>query len=160
MFLKKIARVPGECFQVAVGAARCGQESHIGIEDLKVQIRSNIYDQTEVKHKVEDGFVEFTGFSKTVLAEGGILELRDELPADEDIKRFLFRGITKSMFDAMAFHVRPEREFAIVLEDDKKVLKWLRPPHDRRALKSLRRRPMSAGATSFATPRSSPPPPR
>ena len=100
------------------------------IEDLKVQIRANIYDQTEVTHKVEEGFVEFKGFSKTVLAEGGILELRDDLPAEEDIKRFLFRGITKSVFDAMAFHVSPEREFAIVLEDDKKVVKWLRPPPD------------------------------
>jgi type III restriction enzyme len=100
------------------------------VEDLKVQIRANIYDQTEVQTDVEDGFVEFTGFSKTVLAEGGVLELREDLPGGEDIKRFLFRGITKSLFDVTAFHVGAERELAIVLEDDGKVLKWLRPPLD------------------------------
>lgn len=100
------------------------------VEDLKTQIRSNIYDQTEVTHKMEDGFIVFGGFTKTVLAEGGTLDLRADLPDGSDVKRFLFTGVTKGLFDAVAFDSVSERDLAVVMEDDKKVLKWLRPPLD------------------------------
>ena len=100
------------------------------VEDLKAQIRANIYDQTEVTHKMEDGFIEFGKFTKTVLADGGTLDLRADLPDGANLKRFLFTGVTKGLFDAVAFDSGPERDLAVVMEDDKKVLKWLRPPLD------------------------------
>ena len=100
------------------------------VEDLKAQIRANIYDQTEVTHKMEDGFIEFGKFTKTVLADGGTLDLRADLPDGVNLKRYLFTGVTKGLFDAVAFDSGPERDLAVVMEDDKKVLKWLRPPLD------------------------------
>ena len=100
------------------------------VEDLKTQIRANIYDQTEVTHKMEDGFIEFGKFTKTVLADGGTLDLRADLPDGANLKRFLFTGVTKGLFDAVAFDVNPERDLAIVMERDPRVLKWLRPPLD------------------------------
>ena len=100
------------------------------VEDLKTQVRANIYDQTEVKHKMEDGFIVFGQFTKTVLAEGGTLDLRTDLPDGSDLKRFIFSGVTKGLFDAVAFDSGPERDLALVMEDDAKVLKWLRPPTD------------------------------
>jgi len=39
-----------------------------------------------------------------------------------------FKGITKSPFREVAFDSVPEKDIAIVLEDDLKVLKWVRPP--------------------------------
>ena len=46
------------------------------------------------------------------------------------MKRYLFTGVTKGLFDAVAFDSGPERDLAVVMEDDEKVLKWLRPPLD------------------------------
>ena len=100
------------------------------VEDLKRQIRANIYDQTEVTHKMEEGFIEFGRFTKTVLADGGTLDLRADLPDGANLKRFLFTGTTKGLFDAVAFDVKPERDLAIIMERDETVLKWLRPPLD------------------------------
>ncbi|NJK90499.1 MAG: hypothetical protein HC904_00910 [Blastochloris sp.] len=48
-------------------------------------------------------------------------------PDGSDVKRFLFTGVTKGLFGEVAFDSGPERDLAVVMEDDSKVLKWLRP---------------------------------
>jgi type III restriction enzyme len=40
----------------------------------------------------------------------------------------VFGGFTKSLYPAQKFDSDSERRFAIVLEDDRDVVKWLKPP--------------------------------
>lgn len=60
----------------------------------------------------------------------GLIDLRAPLTDRAQIRRQLFEGLRKSFFDKVAFDSVPERDFAIVLESDPKVTKWLRPPLD------------------------------
>ena len=100
------------------------------LEDLKTQIRANIRAEADVQHAVSDGFIVFEGFSKTVFAEGGTLPLRTDIPQASEIRRYMFTGLTKCLFDCSAFDSTPEKTLAEIIEDDAAVLKWLRPPVD------------------------------
>lgn len=56
------------------------------------------------------------------------MDLRTLVDRKSDIRRFLFTGIEKSVINKTGFDSDPERVFAIALEDDAEVLKWVRPP--------------------------------
>ena len=43
------------------------------------------------------------------------------------IRSMLFTGFQKSLYNVLKFDSNPERLFAIVLENDPQVLKWLKP---------------------------------
>ena len=100
------------------------------LEDLETQIRANIKAEAQVEHIVADGFIVFGGFTKTVFAEGGTLPLREQISQASEIKRYIFTGLTKCLFDCAAFDSTPEKTLAGIMEDDKAVIKWLRPPVD------------------------------
>jgi type III restriction enzyme len=100
------------------------------LEDLKTQIRANIRIQSAVEHSVADGFVEFKEFTKTIFADGGSLPLREQISQASEIRRYLFTGLTKCLFDRAAFDSTPEKILAEIMEDDKAVIKWLRLPVD------------------------------
>lgn len=55
-----------------------------------------------------------------------IYDLRASLPVSE-VPRKVFGGFKKACHTLYKFDSNPERIFAIVLEDDAKVLKWMRP---------------------------------
>jgi len=93
------------------------------LEDLKKQIRANIKDEAEVEHIVADGFIVFGGFTKTVFADGGTLPLREQISQASEIRRYIFTGLTKCLFDCAAFDSTPEKTLAEIMEDDKAVLK-------------------------------------
>ncbi len=44
-----------------------------------------------------------------------------------NIKRYLFGGFTKCLYEIQKFDVDSERRFAVILEDDGDVLKWFKP---------------------------------
>lgn len=96
--------------------------------DLAEQVGKHLYDDTRVTHDVRAGFVVFKPFRKTIREKAGELDLREPLEHKSDVRRFLFSGIQKSVIPFASFDSDPERQFAIVLEDDKSVLKWVRPP--------------------------------
>lgn len=97
---------------------------------MKTQIRANIKAEAQVEHVVVDGFVEFKEFTKTVFADGGTLPLREQISQASEIKRYIFTGLTKCLYDCAAFDSTPEKTMAEIMEDDKTVIKWLRPPVD------------------------------
>jgi type III restriction enzyme len=98
------------------------------VADLRKQVLANIYDETEVEYKVRQDFIVFKSFPKTIKEKDGILDLREPIIVRSEVTKYLFQNITKSLFDKVAFDSVPEKDFAIVLEDDPKVLKWIRPP--------------------------------
>ncbi|MBI3810203.1 MAG: hypothetical protein HY284_07065, partial [Nitrospirae bacterium] len=104
------------------------QYGHAMTRDLRQQVLSHLYDNTEVHHEVRAGFVLFKPFSKSIRQKDGEIDLREPLDQKSQIKRFLFGGIKKSIINRTGFDSDPERQFAIALEDDPDVLKWVRPP--------------------------------
>ena len=104
------------------------QYSFVMIRDLRDQVLAHLYDETEVTFEVRAGFVVFRPYAKSIRMVGGELDLREPLDNKSQIRQFLFRGVTKSVINRIAFDSDPERRFAIALEDDPAVLKWLRPP--------------------------------
>lgn len=75
---------------------------------------------------------EMRPFSRIETCYGGkfradeIYDLRANLPASEVPKK-VFNGFTKACHTLYKFHSNTERIFAIVLENDKDVLRWMRP---------------------------------
>lgn len=55
-----------------------------------------------------------------------IYDLRANIPAGE-VRSKVFKGFTKACHTLYKFDSGTERDFAIVLENDKSVLKWMRP---------------------------------
>ena len=55
-----------------------------------------------------------------------IYDLRANIPAGE-VRSKVFNGFTKACHTLYKFDSGTERDFAIVLENDKSVLKWMRP---------------------------------
>lgn len=98
------------------------------VDDMRTQVLENIYDETEEEYEVKEGFVVFKRYSKTIKEKDGVLDLREPILVRSEVTKYLFKGITKSLFDQVSFQSVPEKDFAIVLEDDTKVIKWIRPP--------------------------------
>lgn len=96
------------------------------IRDLKNQVVAHIQHQTEVKVHVLSGFIKFRPYAKTVLAMNGIVPHTANVQASE-IKKHLFDGFEKSIYPQVPFDSTPEKDFAVLLEKDKTVLKWVRP---------------------------------
>ena len=75
---------------------------------------------------------EMRPFSRIETCFGGkfrsdeIYDLRANVPAGE-VRQKIFNGFTKACHTLYKFDSNTERNFAIVLENDKEVLKWLRP---------------------------------
>jgi type III restriction enzyme len=100
------------------------------VDDLKTQVEANLRESTNVAYRLHKGFVKFRLYSKSVLVEhDGVRNYRDDVPK-ADVPRYLFTGFTKTIYSLVPFDVNPEKELAIVLEDDRVVLKWVRPPEN------------------------------
>lgn len=75
---------------------------------------------------------EMRPFSRIETSFGGkfrsdeIYDLRSNIPAGE-VRQKIFNGFTKACHTLYKFDSNTERIFAIVLENDKEVLKWMRP---------------------------------
>ena len=75
---------------------------------------------------------EMRPFSRIETSFGGkfrtddIYDLRDSVPAGE-VKNKIFKGFKKACHTLYKFDSSTERDFAIVLENDNNVLRWMRP---------------------------------
>ncbi len=98
------------------------------VQDLRQQIREHLHDDTDVSYEIRAGMVAFKPFTRSIREKDGEVDLRTAPAEKSQIKRYLFSGIAKSVINRTGFDSDPERRFAISLEDDPKVLKWLRPP--------------------------------
>ncbi|EMU52146.1 DEAD/DEAH box helicase family protein [Clostridium butyricum] len=98
------------------------------VEDIKKQIYQNIIDKTEVLYNVEQDVIVFSGFTKHIKKTDGEINFKKEIKNKNEIRRYVYTGFKKSYFNKVAFDSDVERKFAIILEQDKEVLKWIKPP--------------------------------
>jgi type III restriction enzyme len=79
------------------------------------------------KATVSKGFTALKSNAYTASATDEIKPFRMTLSDPTSIKRYLFGGFTKCLYELQKFDVDSERRFAVILEDDGDVLKWFKP---------------------------------
>jgi type III restriction enzyme len=82
---------------------------------------------TGYKAEVSRGFSALKPNAYTASAKDDIKPFRMTLPDPANIKRYLFSGFAKCLYEIQKFDVDTERRFAVILEDDADVLKWFKP---------------------------------
>jgi type III restriction enzyme len=82
---------------------------------------------TGYKATVSKGFSALKENAYTASAREDIKPFRMTVSDPANIKRYLFGGFTKCLYESQKFDVDTERRFATILEDDGEVLKWFKP---------------------------------
>jgi type III restriction enzyme len=82
---------------------------------------------TGYKATVSKGFTALKPNAYTASAMDEIKPFRMTLSDPTNIKRYLFGGFTKCLYELQKFDVDSERRFSVILEDDGDVLKWFKP---------------------------------
>ena len=82
---------------------------------------------TGYKATVSKGFSALKPNAYTASATDGTKPFRMTLPDPANIKRYLFGGFAKCLYEMQKFDVDTERRFSVILEDDADVLKWFKP---------------------------------
>ncbi len=86
------------------------------------------YHQTDCEYEVRvtKGFTSLK--ENAFERDGGIKNFREPLKDKSSIKSIVFTGFTKCCYQWQKFHSNPEREFAMILEDNRnKVNRWMKP---------------------------------
>jgi len=82
---------------------------------------------TGYKATVSKGFSALKENAYTANATDDIKPFRMTVSDPTNIKRYVFGGFGKCLYDKQKFDVDTERRFAVILEDDGDVLKWFKP---------------------------------
>ena len=97
------------------------------IEDITKQIRQHIIVDSSFKYSVQQSYITFKKFTKSVI-NGGQLNYKKFFNDKKNIKKYIFDGYKKSYYPENTYDSDTERIFAIILEDDPEVIKWIRLP--------------------------------
>ena len=108
------------------------------IHDFKKAIASSIYDQMK-RHFVmqSTGYVKPKVLPFTCIVPQNVKEIEgygrinyQTVIAPSHLRKFIFTGYLKSYYAEYKFDSKTEHDFSFVLENDKKVLRWLRPARE------------------------------
>lgn len=82
---------------------------------------------TGYKAIVSKGFSALKENAYTASAADDTKPFRMTVADPTNIKRYLFGGFAKCLYEIQKFDVDTERRFAVILEDDTDILKWFKP---------------------------------
>jgi len=82
---------------------------------------------TAYESHVSGGITTLRANSYSVPEEEIARDFRVPVADKQDIRRMLFRGFGKCLYRVQKFDSDSERRFAVVLENDREVLKWIKP---------------------------------
>ena len=108
------------------------------IHDFKKAIASSIYDQMK-RHFVmqSTGYVKPKVLPFTGIVPQNVKEIErygrtnyQTVIAPSHLRKYIFTGYLKSYYAEYKFDSKTEHDFSFVLENDKKVLRWLRPARE------------------------------
>lgn len=97
------------------------------VDDLKMQIYASKYEHTEFIYDVQKDLIIFGKFVKNLKANGKV-NYKKEIPDKKNIKQYLFDGFKKSYYSENSFDSDDERRLAVILEEDKDVIRFIKPP--------------------------------
>jgi type III restriction enzyme len=89
------------------------------------QIHEPLYEKPNVI-----GFTPISNWNFTTLIDSGRKDYREQILPTSSIPKFIFRGFEKSCHFEYKFDSLTEQTLAFILENDKSVIKWLRPAPD------------------------------
>lgn len=97
------------------------------ISDIRKQIFEHTERKTEDIHIIQKDLIMFRKFVKNIKKDGCV---RFDKPFTDkaNIKKYLFTGYKKAYYTENSFDSDTERLFSIILEEDPKVLRWIKPP--------------------------------
>ena len=98
------------------------------IDDIVKQIHENIDRQTYYTYVVQKDLIVFRKAVRNVRANGGEVNFRKTIANKSEIKKYVFTGYKKSYYNINAFDSDTERLVSVILEDDKDVIRWIKPP--------------------------------
>lgn len=98
------------------------------IDDIVKQIHENMNRQTYYTHVVQKDLIVFRKAVRNVRADGGEVNFRKTIANKNEIKKYVFTGYKKSYYNINAFDSDTERLVSVILEDDKDVIRWIKPP--------------------------------
>jgi type III restriction enzyme len=76
---------------------------------------------------VSKGFVKLDAGQAATLIGESVRPFREPIPPGKDIRSLVFGGFSRCVYEAQKFDSNPERLFAVILETDSSVLKWVKP---------------------------------
>ena len=90
------------------------------------------YDEGETVYeaKITKGFTQLRENNYTKPAGEAPVNFRAPVEEKQYIRSILFGGFRKCLYQVQKFDSDPERRFAVLLEDEKEVLKWFKPAKD------------------------------
>jgi type III restriction enzyme len=97
------------------------------VDDLKTQIYASKDEHTEFIYDVQKDLIIFGKFVKNLKANGKV-NYKKEIPDKKNIKQYLFDGFKKSYYSENSFDSDDERRLAVILEEDKDVIRFIKPP--------------------------------
>jgi type III restriction enzyme len=86
--------------------------------------------QTVYEAKITKGFTRLRENNYTKPAGEDPVNFRAPVEEKQYIRSILFGGFRKCLYQVQKFDSDPERRFAVLLEDEKDVLKWFKPARD------------------------------
>jgi type III restriction enzyme len=112
-------------------------------EDLSILVRqyrkliaNRIYEQLKTNFKMSDPdyappkilpFVKIEDWNFTALKNDGYKHYTDVIQPLSSVPKYVYQGFEKACHHEYKFDSNTEKDFAFVVENDKSVLKWLRP---------------------------------
>jgi type III restriction enzyme len=94
---------------------------------VHAQMNQHFYEENNDEYEVivNSGFTELKPSAHTVVQGQPVLNFRNTVADVSKIKKSLFGGFSKCLFEAQSFDSDTERRFAIILERD--AIKWFKP---------------------------------
>jgi type III restriction enzyme len=88
-----------------------------------------IEEATRYETNVTKGFTTLKANNYTIAEDENVRDFRVAIPdgQKQQIKSMIFGGFEKCLYPEQKFDSDPERRFAVILEEDKTVLKWFKP---------------------------------
>jgi type III restriction enzyme len=112
----------------AVNVLQYHQQQLAALIHSQMQLPGHRWEKaTGYKATVSKGFSALKENAYTAFASDEIKPFRMTLSDPTNIKRYVFGGFSKCLYDFQKFDVDTERRFAVILEDDGEVLKWFKP---------------------------------
>jgi type III restriction enzyme len=98
------------------------------VQHIHTQMQSHYEESaTEFEVQVARGFITLRPNNYSMAATEKTRNFRKLVEEKLLIRGMLFEGFQKSLYSVLKFQSNPERLFAVVLENDGEVLKWLKP---------------------------------
>jgi type III restriction enzyme len=112
----------------AINVVQYHQQQLAALIHSQMQLLEHRWEKaTGYKATVSKGFTQLKPNAFSANATDAIRPFRATLSDPANIKRYVFGGFAKCLYDVQKFDVDTERRFAIILEDDQEVLKWFKP---------------------------------